>query len=241
MLPAEKRVAVAIPPRKLIQDTSFVTKTIKLPDGSIVSLLPGSSVCFDSVFGNRRDVDLVGCASFSVAKDHTRPFCVHAKNINVTALGTVFTVDDRNKITKVRLHEGKVVVQKESKALKNRVPVFLMPGQELQFDNVRFSDRVRSFIKKEPGKIKTTATTQAPANDIVLKFDNETMTAVLKKMEDACHVKIVVNETTLKEMRFTGAYKSSKETVEQFLNTLALLNHLKINKTKTGFLIQPDE
>lgn len=67
------------------------------------------------------------------------------------------------------------------------------------------------------------------------------MTAVLKKMEDACHVKIVVNETTLKEMRFTGAYKSSKETVEQFLNTLALLNHLKINKTKTGFLIQPDE
>ncbi|MBO9619749.1 MAG: FecR family protein [Niabella sp.] len=241
VLPAEKSLAVVAPPRKLIRDTSFVTETIKLPDGTIVSLMPGSSVCFASVFGARRDVDLVGCASFAVAKDHTKPFCVHAKNINVTALGTVFTVDDRNKITKVRLHEGKVVVQKEPKVQKNMVPVFLTPGQELQFDNIHFSDKVRLFIKKEPGKIKPAAPVQVPAINVVIRFDNEPMLTVLQQLEAQCHVKITVNETALKEMRFTGTYKSSKETVDQFLNTLALLNHLKIDKTKTGFLIQPDE
>lgn len=219
-------------------NNSFAVKNIKLPDGSQVALAPGSMLEYDSAFGARRDVQLSGNASFSVAKDHSKPFCVHTRNINVTALGTVFSVEDKDTLlTSVRLLEGKVVVKKEAHVTKRMEAVFLKPGQELLFNNVDFSNRVRRFGDRPLAEKPATESLAEPITT-VLEFDNEPMSAVFKKIERAYHVKIGFNEATVKDMRFTGTYRPSSETIEQFLNTLVLLNHLKMEQTTTGFLIR---
>ncbi|WP_300598652.1 FecR domain-containing protein [Niabella sp.] len=224
-----------------VANTTFIAKNIKLPDGSQVALAPGSSLEYDSVFGVRRDVQLSGNASFSVAKDRTKPFCVHTRNINVTALGTVFSVEDQDTLlTRVRLLEGKVVVKKEAHVAKTMDAVFLKPGQELVFNNADFSNRVRRFGDK-PLQEKPAVEPVSEPVTTVLEFDNEPMNAVFKKIEQTYHVKIGFNEATVKDMRFTGIYRPSSETIEQFLNTLVLLNHLKIEKTTAGFLIRTDD
>ncbi|MCD2426208.1 FecR domain-containing protein [Niabella pedocola] len=224
-----------------VNNASFIVKNIKLPDGSQVALAPGSMLEYDSVFGARRDVQLSGNASFSVAKDHSKPFCVHTRNINVTALGTVFSVEDKDALmTSIRLLEGKVVVKKEAHVTKKMEAVFLKPGQELLFNNLDFSNKVRRFGDRPLPERPVPEQLSEPITT-VLEFDNEPMNTVFKKIERAYHIKIGFNEAAVKDMRFTGTYRPSSETIEQFLNTLVLLNHLKMEKTTTGFLIRTSD
>lgn len=224
-----------------VANTSFVVKNIKLPDGSQVALAGGSVLEYDSVFSERRDVALSGNASFSVAKDQSKPFCVHTRNINVTALGTVFSIENKDSLfTSVRLLEGKVVIKKEPHIAQKIEAVFLVPGQELLFNNSDFSNRVQRFGDKPRNERVDTDLFTGP-NTAVLELDNEPMAEVFKKIEQLYHLKIDFKGSEVKDMRFTGMYRPSSETIEQFLNTLVLLNHLKIEKTKTGFRIRADE
>ncbi|WP_018628191.1 FecR family protein [Niabella aurantiaca] len=233
--PVREPVAIAC---VQVTNPSFIVKNVRLPDGSQVALAPGSVLRFDSVFGFRRDVTLTGTASFSVAKDRSRPFCVHTRNINITALGTIFSVADKDSLlTSVRLLEGKVVVKREPHVAKKVGAVFLVPGQELLFNNVDFSNRVHRFGNRPLTAKADPEQTEGPVTT-VLEFNDEPMAAVFRKIAQTYRIKVVFDETAVKEMRFTGTYRPSSETIGQFLNTLALLNHLKIEKIKAGFLIR---
>lgn len=237
-IPVKEPVAIAC---VQVTNVSFAVKNVRLPDGSQVALAPGSMLRFDSIFGSRRDVALTGNASFSVAKDRSRPFCVHTRNINVTALGTVFSVADKDSLlTSVRLLEGKVVVEREPHVARKVKAVFLVPGQELLFNNVDFSNRVHRFDNKPQPERVDPEQPEGPVTT-VLEFNDEPMATVFKEIAQTYRIKIAFDEAALKEMRFTGTYRPSSETIEQFLNTLVLLNHLKIEKTKAGFLIRTSD
>lgn len=64
---------------------------VALPDGSDVTLSPGSEVRYRRAFG-ARDVVLSGEAFFSVAHDPARPFSVETPEARVVVLGTRFAV-----------------------------------------------------------------------------------------------------------------------------------------------------
>jgi len=85
-------------------------KTVKLPDGSIVSLDTDTVIRVRET-GARRSIALMrGQAYFRVAKDASRPFVVSAHGNDVTATGTMFDVrvdPDRFRVT---LIEGRVIV-----------------------------------------------------------------------------------------------------------------------------------
>lgn len=110
-------------------------RTIRLADGSTLTLNTDSAIRVGFTPG-RRLIRLVrGQALFEVAKNPHRPFVVQAADQQVTALGTIFEVRldaDRMKVTLV---EGKVVVD----AVHDRpgsdaaimVPTILAPGEEL--------------------------------------------------------------------------------------------------------------
>jgi len=85
-------------------------RSITLQDGSIVELNARSKVRI--VFDERqRDVELLeGQALFRVAKDHSRPFVVHAGTASVRAVGTQFDVNRTSKVTTVTVLEGRVAV-----------------------------------------------------------------------------------------------------------------------------------
>ena len=66
---------------------------VELPDGTVVSLNAGSTLQYDTSFGqDKREVWLEGEGYFKVVKNVAVPFVVKAKDVVVKALGTEFNV-----------------------------------------------------------------------------------------------------------------------------------------------------
>jgi transmembrane sensor len=64
-----------------------------LPDGTTVWLNAGSSLTYDSLYGNKlREVTLSGEAYFDVVKNPNKPFIIHTGKIYIKVLGTIFDV-----------------------------------------------------------------------------------------------------------------------------------------------------
>lgn len=90
------------------------TISLDLPDGSTVTLAPGSVVSFSESFAQtRRRVTLKGEAFFDVSSSDI-PFVVDTYNARITVRGTRFSVrawaDDIDATTDVRVDEGRVSV-----------------------------------------------------------------------------------------------------------------------------------
>ena len=66
---------------------------IRLQDGSTVLLNNGSRLIYPDTFnGKTREVSLVGEAYFDIKHDESRPFIVHAGEVNTVVLGTAFNI-----------------------------------------------------------------------------------------------------------------------------------------------------
>lgn len=110
------------------------TKVI-LPDGSVVCLNSGSVLKYDPAFLRKknREVYLIGEGYFEVQKNPEKPFIVHADDINVKVLGTVFNVRSypEDSEIEVSLIKGKVNVFSTSETRDN---VILAPDEQLTYD-----------------------------------------------------------------------------------------------------------
>jgi transmembrane sensor len=99
------------------------TRTAALPDGSTVRLdsLTALTVRQDLL---GRQVELArGQAEFAVARQRWRPFRVRTDQMQVTALGTRFTVSEAGPSDRAALLEGRVAVQAGGRTLE------LKPGE----------------------------------------------------------------------------------------------------------------
>lgn len=85
-------------------------RQLRLADDSTVTLGPGSSLSVD-LTAKARDLRLSGGeAYFSVARDPTRPFTVHALNGAITAVGTAFDVRASEDRVTVIVTEGRIAL-----------------------------------------------------------------------------------------------------------------------------------
>jgi len=86
-------------------------QTVRLDDGSTVTLGPDSAIVVD--YGsNGRDIRLLsGQAMFEVARNPARPFRVVARNVMATVLGTGFDVRMLGDTTSVAVAHGRVRVE----------------------------------------------------------------------------------------------------------------------------------
>lgn len=98
-------------------------KTVRLPDGSLVSLEPGTSLTYSRKFsGETREVNLKGEAFFEITKDAAHPFIIHTKYINTTVLGTSFNVEAyESREPKVIVVTGVVKVQTKKEGKQEQV------------------------------------------------------------------------------------------------------------------------
>ena len=86
-----------------------------LPDGTDVTLSPGSSLSYK--MKDRREVRMEGKAFFDVTRDEARPFEVDADGAFVRVLGTEFMVDVSDEdAAKVYVQDGKVLFARNEKA-----------------------------------------------------------------------------------------------------------------------------
>ncbi len=120
---------------RTIEAPAGETVATRLPDGSSVSLGPGSSISYRKFFlRNRRHIQLNGEAFFDVESD-PKPFVVETFNSQVWVTGTRFNVrgweDDRNPETIISLEEGRVEVYRLSESAR-RDPIRLVPGDAVR-------------------------------------------------------------------------------------------------------------
>ena len=224
--------------RQTLTNSTSETRLFLLPDGSKTRLTRGSSLSFDSgLAGPRREIVLTGEASFTVARDKSRPFTVHTNDLAVTVLGTVFGIDDTHHgYTTVALYSGRVVVKKEPATRGGFADVYLEPGQQLQVNRGDGSVRMSTI----PG---TAATEKAPATapHQLMSFTREPLTEIVNELHNAYHITITYDSAALKNIDFTGTFNSEKESLESFLTTLCELNELQLKKTDKGFSIEPKQ
>ena len=107
-------------------------RTVRLSDGSRVTLDRGAAISDLSMARERRIVLLGGRARFDVAHDPARTFVVEAGGGSIVAHGTVFDVAIEDDAVRVVLVRGSVeVMNRKAPESGRRASRFLAPGEEL--------------------------------------------------------------------------------------------------------------
>lgn len=174
--------------------------TFTLEDGSVISLSPGSSLLFPAKFKNdKREVFLSGKAFFQVARNPQKPFLVYSGDIATKVLGTSFWIDHGkdNSETEVSVVTGKVSVfshnnNNQSEYLDHGI--VLTPNQK-----VNYSPLTKTFVtglSREPVML--------PAYENAFAFDDTPFPKVLKVIEQAYGIRIIIENEKLKTCLVTA-------------------------------------
>ncbi len=202
------------------------TQRITLPDGSVVTLNANSRLKVRNPWGlgPPRQVWLQGEGFFSVARraDHAK-FTVHTDQLTVEVLGTRFNVAQRRNRTTVVLSEGKVKLT----ANAGRKPSVLMqPG-----DYIALSARDTTFNRKTVVPGNYTAWTE---NELF--FENAPLPEVLQQVEDYYGVKIILQDTTVAEKRFTSSLPNTN--LDVVLRSIAAVYHLEVSREQDQVILR---
>lgn len=187
---------VAVPAIRIWVQADYSTakgevRQVTLADGSIVHLDSGSAVRVDYE-GSRRDVTLLsGQAFFDVAHDKTRPFVVHAGDVDVRVLGTAFDVGLDTKTVDVSVQRGAVRVERAG----NR-PLNLRPGDSVRVGPID-AETVRSVIS--PSRI-------AAWRDGQIIVNGATVAEVVTELRRYHRGFILLRNERLASRRVTGTY-----------------------------------
>ncbi|MEH6537685.1 MAG: FecR domain-containing protein [Psychroserpens sp.] len=204
------------------------TFKVTLSDGSIVHLNSGTTLKYPEQFGNetKRNVYLTGEAYFEVTKDEKRPFVVHSNNVAVEVLGTKFNItaypEDENMHTV--LVEGLVSISEKSTKSSNTL---LAPNYK-----ATWNEKTKSF---DIENVDAGAYTAWLYGELV--FKDATFSAISKKLERSYNVKIINNNDSLANQKFTGTIKVKESSIDNILDILKLDTPLKYSKHKNTIKI----
>jgi transmembrane sensor len=193
-----------------------------LSDGTHVWINSGSTFKYPVTFGqNSRDVSLQGEAYFDVKKRGKSKFTVNTHDVRVVVLGTAFNVkaypeDLKTQTTVVR---GLVRVESREKGID---PVLIRPNQMAVLKNNRPLEAnnmkpIKSL--KIENQVNTVVITSW--KDQMLVFADETFEDIAIKMERWFNTKISIEDTRLKQERYTGKFVHN-ETVYEVLEAIKL-------------------
>lgn len=207
--------------------TAFAeTKTILLPDESIVELNAASQISYDSDWCNTcdREVLLTGEAYFKVAKKERtgQKFHVITADLTVEVLGTAFDVNTLHEQTQVFLEEGKIKLDLKEKAEE----MLMEPG-----DVVTYSIQTKKKDKQLFNKYESIVWRNGMTN-----MQNISLFKILQKVEDIYGEKFKVSNVDHMDRKFTVGIP-----VDDFETTLAVLKEvtkLNIDKKENLYLIQ---
>lgn len=200
------------------------TKTI-LPDGSTVWLNKDSRITCSKDFGkSNREITLVGEAFFDVVHKAELPMVVHAGAVSIKVKGTAFNIKNYPSEHKVEAALIRGSIELEMNIGNRKQRVLMLPNEKITvLDNAvvkSVKQQPESIMVKEPlvveqqsGLIPEVAWIQ---NQLV--FNKESFVSLAEKMGKWYGVSIIINDSALREERFTGVFKN--ENLEEALNAL---------------------
>lgn len=214
---------------------------VTLPDGSTVWLNVSSRLTYDYGKAGSRDVTLEGEAFFDVKKDENRPFMIHTRKMDITVLGTSFNVRSykEDKTVETSLIQGKVEVTIKG---DNPEKIILAPNQKIVLPNQEVKVPVVTSLPVANKEHYTLGEVSVNPHDSLvaetawkenyLIFNNERFEDIAVKMERWFDVSIAIQDSTVKNYRFTGTF--ANETVEETLEALKFTSmfHYHVDKKK---------
>lgn len=194
-------------------------KQITLNDGSVITLNANSSIIYkNGMYANsNREVWVEGDAIFEVSKQvdngNKLPFIVHAENLNVEVLGTVFSVSNRRHEKNIVLQEGSVKVTDEKDVANT---VLLRPNESV-------SQSQTALVKQEVDALYATAW-----KNKVMLFKQKSLVEIAQMMKDLYNIDMVIDNPSLKNETFTGSFPT--DSVDIFFVKLQKLYPVQITK-----------
>ncbi len=186
-----------------IESKNFAGKVQKviLPDNSVVLLEKNATLITDENYGKtNRTVYLEGEAFFEVTSNPQKPFLVFSNGLVTEVLGTKFRIKRKpnSNIIEVSVQKGKVsVYASENKRKGSKLNgVILTANQKVIFDIEQKT--IQQGIVEKPIIIPQ----EFLKKDFV--FDEVSLEVLIKTLENAYGVEIIVSNSSLKECVFTG-------------------------------------
>ncbi len=195
---------------------------IILPDGSEVTLYPGSYIKYPKVFkSGLRDVSMEGEAYFDVHRDTSSAFYINAGDMVVSVMGTSFNIEAYRKSDNysVIVESGEVVVFSDSDLEKRE---FLVTGEKVIFyrdgdrmeksenRNINFvawKTRAIVFRDTDLNEVASTlskvfntnirAEQSVSGNRITVSFENRSLDYIIKTIEATLDISAVNMEDYL--------------------------------------------
>ncbi|WP_146746540.1 FecR family protein [Sinomicrobium soli] len=204
------------------------TFTLKLADGTYVTLNSGSSMTYPDSFGKgeTRSVVLRGEAYFKVARDEQHPFVISAEGVGVEVLGTSFNLSSYtgDREVAVVLTEGSVKMYDEENAGPGR-EVILKPGQRGAFN------RERKALSVEEADVREhTAWLEGR-----LVLTNTAFPEIIRKLQRTYNVEIINRYPELEDEVFTASF--DVESIEEILAIFAEDTPFKFEKKNGKIMI----
>lgn len=198
------------------------TRTVHLPDSSIVILNHYSSISYPEKFksGNRK-VGLNGEAYFEVSKDKKHPFIVQTETIDVQVLGTHFNVDAYRENPDVRttLLTGSVAVSNKN----NSVRMILKPN-EIAIYNKAEQKLTRKALENAKDEISWRH------GEFI--FDDLPLQDIARELSNSFGTSIRISDTALQNYRITARFRNGEdlETILSVLHNAGYFNYSQDNE-----------
>ena len=191
--------------RITITNSNQTPFTLKLDDGSEVTLQPTSEIRYSKAFGSTREVYLSGEAFFKVTRDSLHPFLVYSNEVVTRVLGTSFMVKaykNEKEIT-VSVRSGKVSVYTPSKdgkpsGLRSPRELILKPNQQAVYQ--RESQSVEKKLVEKPEIILAKPTL------FEMQYDGAPVLKIFEVLEENYGVDFVLDEKLLAECALTTSF-----------------------------------
>ena len=199
-------------------------RTVKLPDGSSVTLDTGTILRWRFSDSARRLALMRGRARFAVAHNPGRPFVVMAGGGQVTAHGTLFDVSLMpGRSVSVTLLQGVVEVDGAVGADRAR-PTTLAPGQALAFSR----DQPAPRLRRVPVAAQTWPTG-------MLTFTGTPLSQAVAEANRYSRIPIRLATADLGQLQVSGAFHAGA--ARPFADSLAATFDLQVREEPAGALI----
>lgn len=185
---------------------------VQLPDGSLVTLMPFSSVSYTSDFASKRELTLTGGAFFEIKKANGQPFAVSTKQIEVAVLGTEFLVKESKNRTEVFVEGGSVSISSKTTA----------EAEVLTSDEGAYLDSSSGLIKPFAASDNILSWKSG-----VLEFNNVQLTKVLEDIGKHYNVSIQLKNSNIGKCHLTSRFDN--KSIDEVLQVLELVLNIEIS------------
>ena len=193
------------------------TLSLRLPDGTQVSLNGGSTLSYPQSFGLKdRKVNLTGEAYFAIVHHTDQPIEILTSKMTVRDIGTKLNITNypEDNQAKVVIDEGSV----ELKTGNDTQTSIIVAGQEAIID--KQSGRISIVSKQYDGNAWSKGE---------LIFHNTTVADIAKRLERTYNIDISIHHPATANKRFYGTFSTREQSYTDILQALKETGTLKYN------------